>query len=258
MRPLDYDNQHKDGLYVRCVCGLPWSAHPLFDEVVDPETHEVLNPDRCRRYRPMIGHFGQSKNKPIQTYTEVFGYQADDAGKRFVKKYDEEVFRTEHTHTIARNVLNRIAAHGARDFPRECCGFILGDKVEDVRPIVNTNKLGYGSYTMHVGQQLAVLKEVENGKQLKVVYHSHPNMGAFFSSIDRNAASSIDPEQPDWPETVWIVMSIRALGTSKWVRGCGEHCNHHDHRKPHLADARAYLWNPAIKDFSEITLKVVE
>ena len=248
MRPLDYDPNDaakRDGLYARCMCGRAWSAHHPKED--DGPFLDFQN-DACPRYRPMIGHFGQSKNKPIKTYSEAFGYKFDEAGKRFATKYDEEVFKTEHTHTIARRVLNRIAAHGIREFPRECCGFILGDKVEDVRPIKNTNKYGNGSYTMDPMQQIAVLREVENGKELKVVYHSHPNMGAFFSGIDRDAASSIDPEKPDWPDTVWIVMSIRS-----------PHRYGLKHKlPPQLADARAYLWNPAITDFSEITLKVVE
>ena len=249
-RPFDYDLQHEDGLYVRCVCGWPWSAHD--ERGICPYNPELDHGATPRHYRPMIGKHGQSKNKPIQTYTEAFGhqYEYDEDGTAVgywlddmpaLHADDEKKFKLEHTHTIARNVLNRIAAHGIRDFPNECCGFILGDKVEDVRPILNTNRYKGGSYTMDVRQQMSVLREVEQGKELKVVYHSHPNMGAFFSGIDRNAATSIDPEQPDWPDTVWIVMSIKSTRMKMLAR---------------LADARAYLWNPAIKDFSEITLKV--
>lgn len=252
MRPLDYSTSQPDGLYVRCVCGRAWSMHD--------ETGTCPYGSAPNKYRPMIGKFGRSKNKPIQTYTEAFGHPFDeDADRMFcdvesVYEYEQE-FRESHTHTISRAVLNRIAAHGIRDFPNECCGFILGDEVSDVRPILNTNKYKGGSYTMDVPQQLAVLREVEQGKVLKVVYHSHPNMGAFFSGIDRDAASSIDPSQPDWPDTVWIVMSIRSRWREEagWDNGSYRALNR---GRIHLADARAYLWNPAIKDFSEITLKV--
>lgn len=251
-RPFDYDSLHKDGLYVRCVCGAKWSEHTASI----PMAHTG-----CRQYRPYIEQplvsgervpFDRERNnKALGDWID--GIIADEKSR---ERYDFDditpEFKHSHSYTISRALLTAIAACGIKDFPRETCGFILGDEVSDVRHITNTNRYGNGSYTMDPLQQIAVLKEVENGKKLKVVFHSHPNMGAFFSSIDRDAARSIDQEQPDWPETVWIVMSIK----TEW------HHRHHSkpfrHRtEPFLAEARAYLWNPAIKDFSEITLTVV-
>src|SRR5579862_6160003 len=199
MRPLDYDGKN-DGLYPRCMCGASWSAHDETGRCPTQliGTSEAGAVSRVQRYRPMIGKFGRTKNKPLKTYSEVFGhpfdedalYEADDAGARFISKYDDEVFKAEHSITIRQATMVAMAAHGIKCFPDECCGFVLGrylsgccddagcpylDDMEEVRPITNINRYKGGAYLMHPGQQIKTLAEMElRGMKLKVVFHSHP------------------------------------------------------------------------------------
>lgn len=152
--------------------------------------------------------------------------------------------------TITRASLDAIIAQGEREFPYECCGFIIGDAaVEEVRPIANIQNRKHAedpeafvrdartAFLMEPKEHLAVMNEVDRRKlALKIVYHSHPDHDAYFSPTDRAAACSFDPSEPDYPETAYVVMSIRS---GKFVR------------------AAAFVWDAAKKEFAETALEVV-
>ena len=153
--------------------------------------------------------------------------------------------------TIKRSSLDTIIAQGEREFPDECCGFIIGsDAAEEVRPISNIQNRKHAedpaafprdartAFLMEPKEHLAVMREVDDRKlALRIVYHSHPDHDAYFSATDRAQACSFDPDEPDYPETAYIVMSIRA---GKFVR------------------AAAFVWDAAEKDFAETVLDVEE
>lgn len=152
--------------------------------------------------------------------------------------------------TITRASLDAIIAQGEREFPYECCGFIIGDAaVEEVRPIANIQNRKHAedpeafvrdartAFLMEPKEHLEVMNEVDRRKlALKIVYHSHPDHDAYFSPTDRAAACSFDPSEPDYPETAYVVMSIRS---GKFVR------------------AAAFVWDAAKKEFAETALEVV-
>lgn len=152
--------------------------------------------------------------------------------------------------TITRASLDAIIAQGEREFPYECCGFIIGDAaVEQVRPIANIQNRKHAedpeafvrdartAFLMEPKEHLAVMNEVDRRKlALKIVYHSHPDHDAYFSPTDRAAACSFDPSEPDYRETAYVVMSIRS---GKFVR------------------AAAFVWDAAKKEFAETALEVV-
>lgn len=152
--------------------------------------------------------------------------------------------------TITRASLDAIIAQGEREFPYECCGFIIGDAaVEEVRPIANIQNRKHAedpeafvrdartAFLMEPKEHLAVMNEVDRRKlALKIVYHSHPDHDAYFSPTDRAAACSFDPSEPDYRETAYVVMSIRS---GKFVR------------------AAAFVWDAAKKEFAETALEVV-
>lgn len=151
--------------------------------------------------------------------------------------------------TIKRASFDQIAAHAEREFPYECCGFIISDSTsEEVRPITNIQNLKHAedpasftrdartAFLMDPREHLAVLNEIDRRKlSLKAVYHSHPDHDAYFSATDRKQACSFDPGEPDYPDTLYIVMSIRG---GKFSR------------------AAAFLWDAARKDFIETGLTV--
>lgn len=152
--------------------------------------------------------------------------------------------------TITRASLDAIIAQGEREFPNECCGFIIGDAaIEEVRPIANIQNRKHAedpaafvrdartAFLMEPKEHLAVMNEVDRRKlALKIVYHSHPDHDAYFSPTDRAAACSFDPSEPDYPDTAYVVMSIRS---AKFVR------------------AAAFVWDGAKKEFAETVLEIV-
>ena len=151
--------------------------------------------------------------------------------------------------TITRATLDAIVAQAEREFPDECCGFIIGDgALEEVRPITNIQNQKHAenpaaftrdartAFLMDPKEHLAVLNEIDRRKlNLRAVYHSHPDHDAYFSATDRAQACSFDPAEPDYPDTFHIVMSVRS---GKFVR------------------AAAFTWDASAKDFVEVRLEV--
>jgi adenylyltransferase/sulfurtransferase len=151
------------------------------------------------------------------------------------------------TVVISQQAFEAMAAQAEREFPFECCGFIIGDTSDEVRPIRNIQNEKHAAdpamfqrdartaYLMEPREQLAVLQEIDRRKlKLKAVYHSHPDHEAYFSATDRAQACSFDPTEPDYPETAYIVMSVR---------------------DGKFAGAAAFVWDTEQKDFVEAELR---
>jgi [CysO sulfur-carrier protein]-S-L-cysteine hydrolase len=151
--------------------------------------------------------------------------------------------------TIRKSTHHAMVAQAEREFPFECCGFIIGDGAnEEVRPISNIQNRRHAddpaafprdartAFLMEPREHLMVLREIDSrALKLLAVYHSHPDHDAYFSATDRAQACSFDPEEPDYPEVVQIVMSVRG---GKFVR------------------AAAFRWDTGRKDFVEAELTV--
>ncbi|MGH7918112.1 MAG: Mov34/MPN/PAD-1 family protein [Candidatus Binataceae bacterium] len=154
------------------------------------------------------------------------------------------------TVTIQRATFERLSAHAEREFPHECCGFVIGDeRVEEVREITNIQNRKHAedpatftrdartAFLMDPKAHLAVLEEIDHRKlKLLMVYHSHPDHDAYFSPTDRAQACSFDPNEPDYPGATYIVMSVR---------------------EGRFARAAAFAWDAKSKDFAEIELQFV-
>src|SRR6266404_6743142 len=127
--------------------------------------------------------------------------------------------------SIRRANMDAMIAHAEREFPFECCGFVIGDgdDTEEVRPIANIQNRKHRedpaafprdartAFLMEPREHLAVMNEVDQRKlDLRAVYHSHPDHDAYFSATDRAQACSFDPSEPDYPDTIYIVLSVRA------------------------------------------------
>jgi len=152
------------------------------------------------------------------------------------------------TVVISRGAFETMTAQAEREFPFECCGFVIGDASDEARPIRNIQNEKHAAeparfprdartaYLMDAREQLAVLQEIDRNKlKLKAVYHSHPDHEAYFSATDRAQACSFDPAEPDYPETAYIVISLRG----------GK-----------FANAAVFLWDNEHKDFVEAELRV--
>ena len=123
---------------------------------------------------------------------------------------------------IPDDVLRAMAAHAAASYPAECCGLLLADAAGSLRfrPIENVagTQLGLETssrsqrdgYVMDPKALLAALEEAEQaGGHLWAIVHSHPDVGAYFSSEDKRKAVWDDGE-PVWPGVRYLVVSVRA------------------------------------------------
>ncbi len=153
--------------------------------------------------------------------------------------------------SISRASMDAMIAQAEREFPFECCGFIIGDaSTEEVRPIANIQNRKHEAdpdafprdartaFLMDPKEHLAVMNEIDRRKfEMRSVYHSHPDHDAYFSATDRAQACSFDPSEPDYPNTFYVVMSIRS---------------------GRFARAAAFSWDSEKKEFVETPLSIVE
>jgi proteasome lid subunit RPN8/RPN11 len=120
-------------------------------------------------------------------------------------------------------MLESIRQHGARDYPDECCGMILGranddEKVatevvalrnlrrdraaaEEILPLADSaHETGRNRFLIDPRDQLRVEKEArERGLDVLGYYHSHPDHPARPSGYDRDHA---------WPWYSYVIISV--------------------------------------------------
>jgi proteasome lid subunit RPN8/RPN11 len=121
--------------------------------------------------------------------------------------------------------LAEIYAHARRDYPRECCGLVLGprgsDAADRVRPCRNIQDQLHAedpaqhprdartAYNLDAGDLFALQKSLRGDSPAKIVYHSHVEVGAYFSDTDQAAARMGD--EPAYP-VEYVVIDVKADG----------------------------------------------
>ncbi len=149
--------------------------------------------------------------------------------------------------TLARAALDEIFAHAHATHPEECCGTVLElDGRDVVRRFTNAQGRLHGAdpaahprdaetaYTPEPKELFAALREGEApGARVKVFYHSHTRVGAYFSGEDR--ARAMFGDEPSYPEVTYVVVS--------------------DSRTP--GEARAFRWDEGTRDFVEVPIEAV-
>jgi len=126
--------------------------------------------------------------------------------------------------TIPPQILDEIQAHAEEAYPEECCGVVLSredarDSLTTVRrcrnalnrfhemdPVVfpRTNRSGY---LIDPTDLVAVDRECRlSGQHIRVVYHSHPDVGVYFSEEDQRCA--IVDNEPLHPGVDFLVVSV--------------------------------------------------
>jgi proteasome lid subunit RPN8/RPN11 len=126
--------------------------------------------------------------------------------------------------TIAASLLEQIKRHAEAEYPRECCGLLIGSIEQDgrARVVVETYAVANAweeSDTMHrrmlITPQDYMRAEREFSKQGQGVvgnYHSHPNHPAVPSQFDLEHLAP-------WPTMSYIVVSVlegRAAELRSW------------------------------------------
>jgi proteasome lid subunit RPN8/RPN11 len=149
--------------------------------------------------------------------------------------------------TLERAALEEMLAHARATHPEECCGAVLSLAGRDVvRRFTNIQgrlhreepdtypRDARTAYTPEPRELFAAVRDGEMaGARLKVFYHSHTKVGAYFSGEDR--ARALFGDEPAYPEVNYVVVSDS--------RTSGE--------------ARTFRWDDGARDFVEVALEVV-
>jgi glutamate-1-semialdehyde 2,1-aminomutase len=112
-----------------------------------------------------------------------------------------------------------IKAQAVAEYPNECCGVIVtrGSErrivacrnVQDAmhaRDPVTFPRTARNAYYMDPMDALKLNRLVDEGFEFSVIYHSHPNAGAYFSETDR--AQALIRGEPAYPGAVYVVVSV--------------------------------------------------
>jgi [CysO sulfur-carrier protein]-S-L-cysteine hydrolase len=103
--------------------------------------------------------------------------------------------------TVSPEHLQAIYRQARAEFPRECCGYILGrgdeaelvacenrqDKLHAIDPEANPRTAENG-YNIGGKELLHLVRSFDGDRPATIIYHSHPRVGAYFSAEDTNAA----------------------------------------------------------------------
>lgn len=127
---------------------------------------------------------------------------------------------------LSRKALEIIYAHARRDYPNECCGIVYGPRGKQVanRAICCKNiqnrmhaadparylSDARKAYCFRKGDIEALQRSLGSGIPAKIIYHSHIDVGAYFSVADQEGA--LFHEEPAFP-VEHVVVDIRADGT---------------------------------------------
>jgi proteasome lid subunit RPN8/RPN11 len=102
---------------------------------------------------------------------------------------------------ISREHLLAIYRQSRAEFPKECCGYLLGrapeaelvqcenrqDKLHALDPEAHPRTAENG-YNIGGKQLLNLVRSFESDRPATIIYHSHPRVGAYFSEEDTRAA----------------------------------------------------------------------
>jgi proteasome lid subunit RPN8/RPN11 len=99
--------------------------------------------------------------------------------------------------SLSREQLLAIYRQARAEFPRECCGYIRGDEVIACRnrqdqlhaldPEMHPRTAENG-YNIGGKELLDLTRSLESERPVRIIYHSHPRVGAYFSEEDTRAA----------------------------------------------------------------------
>jgi proteasome lid subunit RPN8/RPN11 len=122
--------------------------------------------------------------------------------------------------------LQEIYAHARRDYPSECCGIVFGpkgqpladqvkacqniqDQLHEEDPVTHP-RTSYNAYNLAPAEIFALEKSLRGDRPAKIVYHSHIDVGSYFSDTDQAAARFGDEPAYD---VEYVVVDVKKDGT---------------------------------------------
>ena len=124
-----------------------------------------------------------------------------------------------------KNFLEQIRLQAEHDYPHETCGVLVGpvkekEKITAIYPCRNVQdeyhaldsvsfpRTARTAYFIEPRDLLRIQRENrEKGCEMRVIYHSHVDAGAYFSEEDQRIALS--EGRPAYPGVVYLVVSVR-------------------------------------------------
>ncbi|RMG99227.1 MAG: sulfurylase [Deltaproteobacteria bacterium] len=114
-------------------------------------------------------------------------------------------------------VLAEVYDHARAEYPNECCGYLIGDG-DDVEVVRCTNRqdelhatdpetfprTARTAYQIAGRELLALVRSFDSDRPATIIYHSHPDVGAYFSEEDTRAALAAG-----YP-VAYLVVDVRA------------------------------------------------
>jgi proteasome lid subunit RPN8/RPN11 len=121
--------------------------------------------------------------------------------------------------------LEALFAHARRDYPKECCGMVFGPRdgaaADEAAPCANIQDRLHAedparferdartAYNLDAPDLFRLQKSLRGARPAKIIYHSHVDVGAYFSPTDQEAAL-LDGE-PSYP-VEYLVIDVKADG----------------------------------------------
>lgn len=152
-------------------------------------------------------------------------------------------------------MLTAIYAHAQETYPEECCGFLIGPHdsatIDEVRRCVNEQNRYHAldperfprtareAYYLGGKDLRFLLESVRSPRPVKIIYHSHPDVGAYFSAEDTRAALGREPDdtaEPQYPVDHIVI----------------------DAQAEHVAGAKMFRWAPTRHAFVQVAAYVGE
>lgn len=147
-------------------------------------------------------------------------------------------------HAIASGMMAEMIAHAREAYPAEACGIITGTaraltvlnrctNVQDADP-QNPSRTARDGYTIDPGEMFRILGAARGrGEDIRIIYHSHVDAGAYFSAEDKRMATW--DGEPVYPGVGYIVISVRG----------GESC-----------EVNLFTWDEEARDFEGAPLEM--
>jgi proteasome lid subunit RPN8/RPN11 len=121
--------------------------------------------------------------------------------------------------------LAAIYEHARRDYPKECCGIVFGAKGDPIadraRACRNIQdqlhaedpakhpRDAHKAYHFDTDDLFLLQKSLDGDAPAKIIYHSHCDVGAYFSETDQQVATFWD--EPAFP-VEYLVVDVQADG----------------------------------------------
>jgi adenylyltransferase/sulfurtransferase len=145
--------------------------------------------------------------------------------------------------------LAALREHARAEYPRESCGVILARGQE--RQVLRCRNIqdelhardperhprdARTAYYIDPRDLLRVGRLESEGFAVAVIYHSHVDVGAYFSETDRRQA--LMEGEPSYPKTVYLVTSVRGTAAG-----------------PQVEATAAFAWDQVARDFAPVELQ---